>query len=159
MLLKFDILFKIIFQDDDVKKIDFETFSACLETYFEEAENKDKETERKILGAAFDRFDVDKSGYFDKAELKNMLVKCGEKVTDKEIDKLFELADESKDGKLHKNGKCIPVKGTEMFRESVSKHAWEYGFAPFRIFFSSIFLFLIRLYVLVIFNINCNESR
>ena len=49
---------------------------------------------------AFKIFDRDGNGYIDFAELKTVITRMGEPLTDKEADEIFQQADSNGDGKL-----------------------------------------------------------
>ncbi|XP_052259545.1 uncharacterized protein LOC127863897 [Dreissena polymorpha] len=49
---------------------------------------------------AFRIFDRDGSGYLDREELRYCLTMLGEKLSDKEVDELFDMLDINKDGRL-----------------------------------------------------------
>ena len=58
------------------------------------------EEEMKV---AFEMFDKDKNGYIERDELKQMMTKLGEKLTDREIDEMMKEADTDKDGRVNYN--------------------------------------------------------
>ena len=58
------------------------------------------EEEMKV---AFKMFDKDKNGYIERDELKQMMTKLGEKLTDGEIDEMMKEADTDNDGRVNYN--------------------------------------------------------
>ena len=52
---------------------------------------------------AFKMFDKDENGYIEKDELKQMMAKLGEKLTDGEIDEMMKEADTDNDGRVNYN--------------------------------------------------------
>ena len=58
----------------------------------------------KELENAFAMFDKDKNGFVDINELKYALTHLGEKLTQKEVERMFKDVDVNKDGKLHYKG-------------------------------------------------------
>ena len=52
---------------------------------------------------AFTMFDKDKNGYIERDELKQMMTKLGEKLTDGEIDEMMKEADTDNDGRVNYN--------------------------------------------------------
>ena len=52
---------------------------------------------------AFTMFDKDKNGYIERDELKQMMSKLGEKLTDGEIDEMMKEADTDNDGRVNYN--------------------------------------------------------
>lgn len=56
------------------------------------------------LRAAFDKFDKDKNGYLDQKEFRIAMGTLGESLTLEELDKLMELFDVNKDGKIQYEG-------------------------------------------------------
>ena len=55
------------------------------------------------MDVAFKMFDKDKNGYIEREELKQMMTKLGEKLTDSEIDEMMKEADTDKDGRVNYN--------------------------------------------------------
>ena len=55
------------------------------------------------MNVAFKMFDKDKNGYIEREELKQMMTKLGEKLTDGEIDEMMKEADTDKDGRVNYN--------------------------------------------------------
>ena len=51
----------------------------------------------------FKMFDKDENGYIEKDELKQMMAKLGEKLTDGEIDEMMKEADTDNDGRVNYN--------------------------------------------------------
>ena len=52
---------------------------------------------------AFTMFDKDKNGYIERDELKQMMSKLGEKLTDGEVDEMMKEADPDNDGRVNYN--------------------------------------------------------
>ena len=55
------------------------------------------------MSVAFKMFDKDKNGYIERDELKQMMTKLGEKLTDGEIDEMMKEADTDNDGRVNYN--------------------------------------------------------
>ena len=55
------------------------------------------------MKVAFKMFDKDKNGYIERDELKQMMTKLGEKLTDGEIDEMMKEADTDNDGRVNYN--------------------------------------------------------
>ena len=55
------------------------------------------------MKVAFTMFDKDKNGYIERDELKQMMTKLGEKLTDGEIDEMMKEADTDNDGRVNYN--------------------------------------------------------
>lgn len=54
---------------------------------------------------SFITFDKDKSGKIDKKELKQVLMSIGDKMTDAEVDDMFNAVDKDNDEQINSDGK------------------------------------------------------
>ena len=53
------------------------------------------------MAEAFAVFDVDKDGYITKSELRQVMNRLGENLTDKQLDAMIKEADKDGDGKIN----------------------------------------------------------
>uniref|UniRef100_A0A8C1TT60 EF-hand calcium-binding domain-containing protein 7 n=1 Tax=Cyprinus carpio TaxID=7962 RepID=A0A8C1TT60_CYPCA len=74
------------------KKLNFDDFCEILK--------KEKTAEPDQLMRIFKKFDTNCDGYISHDELSRILTSSGEKMSPKEVDEVFSLADVNKDGKL-----------------------------------------------------------
>lgn len=75
--------------------IDFDEFIEMMTKHTQETVDQTAE-----MREAFKIFDRDGNGYIDFAELKTVITRMGEPLTDKEADEIFKQADSNGDGKL-----------------------------------------------------------
>ncbi|KAK3087738.1 hypothetical protein FSP39_010002 [Pinctada imbricata] len=68
----------------------------------DQMKNRDKEEE--LFTQAFKKFDRDGNGIIDFKELKFILCRTGDKLTDEEVDEFFQEADQNHDGKINYTG-------------------------------------------------------
>ena len=74
---------------------DFEGFLKLMKKKMQEGPEMDEE-----LYEAFKTFDTKNRGYYDIEEMKEMMAKYGEKLTDREAELLFRDIDIDNDGKI-----------------------------------------------------------
>jgi hypothetical protein len=58
------------------------------------------------LKKAFQIFDINGDGYISREELREVLTKMGESMTEQEVDEMMEKADKNGDGKIDYDGVC-----------------------------------------------------
>lgn len=83
---------------DGVKDITYDKFAACISKYL--SQKKSTEQLTKDYRDAFKVFDKNNDGFINKAELKVIMTKLGDKLSDKEVEDMIRTVDKDKDGKL-----------------------------------------------------------
>lgn len=83
---------------DGVNEITYDRFAVCISKYL--SEKKSTEQLTNDYKDAFKLIDRNKDGYINKSELKAMMTKIGEKLTDKEVEDMIRSVDKNKDGRL-----------------------------------------------------------
>lgn len=92
-----DIIKEYDFKDNGVVEFDeFTQLMNCTNL----SPNLDNQLVNSDLHAAFNAFDIDKSGFINKSELKDAMKKLGESLTDEEIEILCSEIDINKDGRI-----------------------------------------------------------
>jgi Ca2+-binding EF-hand superfamily protein len=77
-------------------EIDFNEFLSLMKSRISELDaDPDKE-----LRDAFDVFDSDRSGFIDRKELKKLMKKLGQALSDEELDAMMEEVDANGDGEI-----------------------------------------------------------
>ncbi|ELT95536.1 hypothetical protein CAPTEDRAFT_91144, partial [Capitella teleta] len=79
--------------------IEFDEFLVLMSAHL-----KDPEDEARELRDAFQIFDRDGNNFIDAEEIRFVMKNIGEKLTDEQIDKIFNMADVNQDGKLDYDG-------------------------------------------------------
>ena len=68
----------------------------------------------EVLRETFKIFDKDGNGYINASELKELMEKLGEKLSDEEIEKMIAEADLDEDGKVSYKGMYVPLEVYEL---------------------------------------------
>ena len=68
----------------------------------------------EVLRETFKIFDKDSNGYINASELKELMEKLGEKLSDEEIEKMIAEADLDEDGKVSYKGMYVPLEVYEL---------------------------------------------
>lgn len=82
------------------RKLDFDEFLRYVKHTY-----KDPDEIRCNLTEAFKVFDANKDGFISREELKAVLTKMGEKLSEKEFDEMVRVADSNGDGRIDYEGK------------------------------------------------------
>jgi calmodulin len=82
--------------DNDDKEIDFEEFLVLMKSRCE----VDPQDPEKELRDAFAVFDTDGSGSIDRKELKRLMKKLGQALTEAEVDAMMDEVDSNGDGEI-----------------------------------------------------------
>lgn len=82
------------------RKLDFDEFLRYVKHTY-----KDPEEIKCNLTEAFKIFDANKDGFITREELKAVLTKMGEKLSEKEFDEMVRVADSNGDGRIDYEGK------------------------------------------------------
>ena len=82
-----------------------ETGHVALENYIDVL-LKHEVNEEEELNMAFKTFDVNGDGVISADELRTVLTKLGEPISDEDIEEMIRLADVNGDGKIYYDGKC-----------------------------------------------------
>lgn len=80
---------------DGNRKLDFDEFLRYVKHTY-----KDPDEIRCNLTEAFKVFDANKDGFISREELKAVLTKMGEKLSEKEFDEMVRVADSNGDGRI-----------------------------------------------------------
>lgn len=80
---------------DGNRKLDFDEFLRYVKHTY-----KDPDEIRCNLTEAFKIFDANKDGFISREELKAVLTKMGEKLSEKEFDEMVRVADSNGDGRI-----------------------------------------------------------
>ena len=74
--------------------------------FYKEYKTKHKNN-RQAIENAFKLFDKNGNGFIEAAELKAILSKCGQQISDEEIQEMIDVADADKDGKINYKGNQV----------------------------------------------------
>lgn len=91
-----DIIVK--YDTDDNGSIDFTEFLTMMEQMLKQAETEDDE-----IREAFRVFDKNGDGFISAAELRHVMTRLGEKLTEDEVDEMIRGADLDNDGQIDWN--------------------------------------------------------
>lgn len=77
-------------------RLEFNEFRVFYNDYKKKHKNSQEAIEN-----AFKLFDKDDNGYIEAKELKSILSRCGQKISDEEVQEMIAVADVDKDGKIN----------------------------------------------------------
>lgn len=81
---------------DGSGRLEFNEFRDFYKDYKTKHKN-----DREAIENAFKLFDRNGNGFIEAAELKAILSKCGQQLSDEEIEEMIDVADVDKDGKIN----------------------------------------------------------
>ncbi|XP_060582291.1 neo-calmodulin-like [Ruditapes philippinarum] len=97
------------YDTNNTDRLEFVEFKTLIKELYKKNPN-----DKNAIRNAFKVLDRDQSGYIEAKELKEVLQKCGQSLSDDEISEMIAVADSNKDGKINYNEfteyMCRPIK-------------------------------------------------